>query len=112
VKATMLLYPVEQIDEALPFFQQALGLPIKFRDGERFCALDAGGFTLGLVAQEERIVRQPALVYRVDDISATVDRLVAAGAKILQPITQGPHELRAVLSGPQEFPIVISAKLA
>jgi predicted enzyme related to lactoylglutathione lyase len=107
----MLLYPVEEIDEGLKFFQEALGMPVKFRDGDRFCALDAGGFTVGLVANEERIVDQPALVYRVEDIASTLDRLVAAGAQILKPITKGPHELRTVLRDNRGFPLVISSKI-
>jgi predicted enzyme related to lactoylglutathione lyase len=108
----MLLYPVDDLDRALAFFEKGLGLAVKFRDGQRFCALDAGNLTLGLAAQEERIVEHPALVYRVEDIAATVERLVAAGAAVLQPVTQGPHELRAVLKDPQGFPFVLSAKLA
>jgi predicted enzyme related to lactoylglutathione lyase len=112
LKATMLLYPVEALEEGLAFFEKALGLPVKFRDGQRFCALDAGGISVGLVAQEERIVDQPALVYRVEDIAATVDRLVAAGAQVLRPIAEGPHELRAVLKDRKGFPLVLTAKLA
>jgi predicted enzyme related to lactoylglutathione lyase len=85
---------------------------VKFKDGERFCALDAGGITVGLVAHEERIVDQPALVYRVDDIGATVARLVAAGAQVLRPITQVLYERRAVLKDRKGFPLVVTAKLA
>jgi predicted enzyme related to lactoylglutathione lyase len=112
VKATMLLYPVDEIDEGLEFFHKRMGLPIKFRDGQRFCALDAGSLTLGLVAHEERIVEQPALVFRVEDIAGCVDRLVAAGATVLQPIIKGPHEMRAVLRDRKGFPLVVTAKLA
>jgi predicted enzyme related to lactoylglutathione lyase len=112
LKATMLLYPVGEIDEGLEFFQKALGLPVKFRDGQRFCALDAGGFTVGLVAHEERIVDQPAVVYRVEDIAGTVERLVSAGAIVLSPVAKGPHEMRAVLRDRQGFPLVVTEKLA
>jgi predicted enzyme related to lactoylglutathione lyase len=112
VKATMMLYPVDRIDDGLKFFREAMGLPIKFRDGERFCALDAGGFTIGLVAQDERIVEQPTLVYRVEDIAKTLERLVAAGASVLLPITKGPHEMRAVLRDREGFPLVITSKVA
>ena len=112
LKASMLLYPVGETDEGLEFFQKALGLPVKLRDGQCFCVLDAGGFTVGLVAHEERIVDQPALVYRVEDIAGTVERLVVAGASVLVPVTKGPHEMRAVLRDREGFPLVVTSKLA
>ncbi|MGN5476685.1 VOC family protein [Cupriavidus basilensis] len=109
----MLLYPVADIDTALPFFTQGLGLTVKFRDGDRYCALDAGALTLALVAGEERMVEQPALAFRVEegeDMAAAIARLVQAGAAVAQPPAQGPHETRAVLRTPEGFALVLSAK--
>ena len=37
MQARLLLYPVADIDAALPFFTQGLGLAVKFRDGDRYC---------------------------------------------------------------------------
>lgn len=73
---------------------------------------DAGGFTTGLVAHEERIVDQPALVYRVEDIAATVERLPVAGASVASPITKVPHEMHAVMCGRKGFPLIVTLKLA
>lgn len=113
MQARLLLYPVADIDTALPFFTEALGLPVKFRDGDRYCALDAGALTLALVAGEERLVDQPALAFKVDegdDIAAAIARLEAAGATVAQPAAQGPHETRAVMRTPEGFALVLSAK--
>ncbi|WP_354683559.1 VOC family protein [Cupriavidus necator] len=113
MQARLLLYPVPDLDTALPLFTEGLGLPVKFRDGDRYCALDAGALTLALVAGEERLVDQPALAFRVndgDDIAAAVARLVDAGARVTQPAAQGPHETRAVLHTAQGFALVLSAK--
>ncbi|WP_041679584.1 VOC family protein [Cupriavidus necator] len=115
MQSKLLLYPVGNLDTALPFFTEALGLPVKFRDGDRYCALDAGALTLALVAGEERLVEQPALAFKVDegeDIATAVARLVKAGAAVTQPPAQGPHEARAVLHTPEGFALVLSAKLA
>jgi predicted enzyme related to lactoylglutathione lyase len=115
MKTSLLLYPVDDIDTALPFFTEGLGLPVKFRDGNRYCALDAGALTLALVAGEERLVAQPALAFKVDegeDIGAAIARLVEAGATVAQPAAQGPHETRAVLATPEGFALVVSAKTA
>jgi predicted enzyme related to lactoylglutathione lyase len=111
MKVAMLLHPVEDLDAALRFYRDGLGLPIKFRDGERFVALDAGGLTLALAAAGERVVDTPALAWSVDDIEATVARLVAAGALIVSPMEKGPHEWRAVLRDVAGHPLVLSAKL-
>ncbi|SOZ40067.1 VOC family protein [Cupriavidus neocaledonicus] len=113
MQARLLLYPVADIDAALPFFTEALGLPVKFRDADRYCALDAGALTLALVAGEERLVEQPAPAFKIDegeDIAAAMARLVAAGATVAQPAAQGPHETRAVLRTPEGFALVLSAK--
>lgn len=115
MQARLLLYPVADIDAALPFFTEALGLPVKFRDADRYCALDAGALTLALVAGAERLVDQPALAFRVEDgddndIAAASARLVEAGATVAQPAAQGPHETRAVLRTPEGFALVLSAK--
>ncbi|MBP0637935.1 VOC family protein [Cupriavidus sp. AcVe19-6a] len=113
MQSRLLLYPVADIDTALPFFTEGLGLAVKFRDGERYCALDAGALTLALVAGEERLVGQPALAFKVDEgeeIAAAIARLVEAGASVTLPPAQGPHETRAVLQTPQGFALVLSAK--
>jgi predicted enzyme related to lactoylglutathione lyase len=110
MKVAMLVHPVEDLDAAVRFYRDALGLPLKFRDGERFCALDAGGLTLALAAAGERIVDAPALAWRVDDIDAEVARLVAAGAQITSPVEQGPHERRAVLRDPAGQPLVLTER--
>lgn len=113
MQARLLLYPVADIDTALPFFTEGLGLPVKFRDGDRYCALDAGALTLALVAGEEKLVDQPALAFRMEEgeeIDAAIARLVDAGASVTLPAARGPHEMRAVLQTPQGFALVVSGK--
>lgn len=111
MKATLLLCPVDDLDAAVAFYRDALGLPVKFRDGDRYCAIDAGGLTLGLAAQEERIVTETAPVFRVDDIEHSLAAMVAAGAAIVQPLQRGPHEARVVLRAPGGGTLVLSARL-
>ena len=111
MKINLLLCPVSDLDAAVAFYRDTLGLTVKFRDGERYCAIDAGGFTLGLAAQDERIVAEAAPVLRVDDIEQSLAAMVAAGASVVRPVERGPHEARAVLRAPGGTTLVISARL-
>ncbi|MFI4979089.1 MAG: VOC family protein [Nevskiales bacterium] len=110
MKINLLLCPVSDLEAAVAFYRDTLGWPVKFRDGDRYCAIDAGGFTLGLAAREERIVEEPAPVLEVDDIDQSMAAMVAAGASITRPLEQGPHEARVVLHAPGGGALVLSSK--
>jgi predicted enzyme related to lactoylglutathione lyase len=110
MKMNLLLCPVSDLEAAIAFYRDTLGWPVKFRDGDRYCAIDAGGFTLGLAAREERIVAEPAPALRVDDIEQSLAVMMAAGASIARPLEQGPHEARVVLRAPGGGTLVLSAK--
>ncbi|KVC44910.1 VOC family protein [Burkholderia diffusa] len=115
MKVSMLLYPVDDIDTALPLFVDGLGLNVKFRDGDRYCALDGGPLTIALVAGDEQIVERAALTLRVDendDLYAAMARVVKAGASVRVPVQAGPHEYRAVLEDRNGALLVISQKRA
>ncbi|HZR35593.1 MAG TPA: VOC family protein [Nevskia sp.] len=111
MKTKLMLCPVEDLDAAVAFYHDVLGLPVKFRDGGRYCALDAGGYTLGLAAREERIVDNAAPAFHVEDLDAAVAAMLASGASMVRPPERGPHELRAVLRVPGGNTVVLSAGL-
>jgi len=106
-----LFYPAQSLDSELQFFQQGLGLTTRFRDGGRFAALDVGGLTIGIAAEDERICTQAAAVFRVVDIQQSVALLLAAGATLLRPVERGPHEWRAVVASPAGHHLILSSKL-
>jgi predicted enzyme related to lactoylglutathione lyase len=106
-----LFYPVSDLPLALALFRDRLGMSLRFRDGARYAALDAGGVSLALLAGTERIVDRAALGLRVPDLHAAVKTLVAAGAQIVSAPEPGPHEWRAVLREPGGNPLVLSQRL-
>lgn len=106
----MVIHPVADMDAAVRFYAEALGLELKFRDGERFCAFDAGGTTIALAAADEAPARSPSVCYAVDDVPRAVAALRAAGARVLRESEEGPHELRAVLEDPSGNAFVVYAK--
>ncbi|MFD9947115.1 VOC family protein [Nonomuraea sp. NPDC050547] len=99
--------PVKDLDEAIAFY----GLPVKFRDGDRFAALDGGGVTLALAAPAEHVTDACAPSYKVDDVRRAVRDLEARGATVLAPPAAGPHEIRAVLRDPSGNVFVLYTSL-
>jgi predicted enzyme related to lactoylglutathione lyase len=105
------LYPTTDVDAAVAFYGNALGLPTKFVDGSRYAALDGGGVTFAIAGAEEDITGgRPAASLRVVDVAAAVEKSVAAGASVLRAPEAGPHEVRAVITDPWGNAVVLYAK--
>jgi predicted enzyme related to lactoylglutathione lyase len=105
------LYPAPDVERLVAFYRDALGLPVKFQDGDRFAALDGGAVTFALAGREEDVAGGPAVSFKVDDVEATVERLIAAGADIIRPPEAGPHEVRAVVRDPAGNPVIVYGPL-
>jgi catechol 2,3-dioxygenase-like lactoylglutathione lyase family enzyme len=103
------LYPADDLGETVRFYRDALGLEVRFQDGERFAVLDGGGTTLAIAGPVERVVGDPAVSFKVDDVTDMVHRLTAAGARLIRGPEEGPHEVRAVLRDPAGNPLILYA---
>ncbi|MFI6326075.1 VOC family protein [Nonomuraea sp. NPDC050556] len=101
------LIPVADLDEAIAFY----GLPVKFRDGSRFAALDGGGVTVALAGPSEHVTDGVAASYKVDDVSLAVEELTERGAVVVREPEAGPHEMRAVLRDPSGNVFVLYSSL-
>lgn len=77
------------------FYEQALGLKLKFRDGDRWIQYGVG---LALASPEEAApaISGAVTVFEVDDFEGAQDRIVAAGGQVLGLRDMGSHG--AVLS--------------
>ena len=77
-----ILVPVSDVDRAAAFYADVLGLPLLFRfPGNAF--FDAHGVRLYLARPTEPGYAGPVTLYfRVDDVSATFERLVGRGAAV------------------------------
>jgi predicted enzyme related to lactoylglutathione lyase len=94
------LYPVPDVEAASTFYQQTLSTPLKFADGDRYAALDAG-ITLAVAAPEESVAGPSvAASFKVADVAATVEAVRQAGGTVHLEPTAGPHEIRAVAADP------------
>ncbi|WP_062312718.1 VOC family protein [Demequina rhizosphaerae] len=114
-----LVVHAEDLDAAVAFFRDALGLPAELDlttpgDGEdaRVVVLDAGRATLELVNTPQRslidslevgrdVSREIRVALEVDDAAGATARAVAAGAEEVAPPTTTPWgSLNARLEGP------------
>ena len=107
LKVGMVVHPVSDLESAAAFYADGLGLKQLFRDGDRFCAFDAGGFTVALAAGDETVAEATAISYKVVDLDAAIRRLVDSGAELLRGPEEGPHEIRAVLRDPAGNPLIL-----
>ncbi|MER6513227.1 MULTISPECIES: VOC family protein [unclassified Nonomuraea] len=107
MKLGNVLIPVADLDEAIAFY----GLPVKFRDGDRFAALDGGGVTVALAGPAEHVTASAAPSYKVDDVAVTVREMAARGAEVVRAPEDGPHERRAVLRDPSGNTFVLYSPL-
>jgi predicted enzyme related to lactoylglutathione lyase len=106
-----IVHPVDDIQAAVAIYSAAFGLPIRFVDGDRYAALDGGPATLALAADTENITNIAAAAFKVDDVDAFVERLIAAGGQVIEPPADGPHERRVVVSDPWGNRVIAYAAL-
>lgn len=77
-----ILVPVTDVDRAAEFYADVLGLPLLFRyPGNAF--FDADGVRIYLAQPtEEDFDGRASIYFRVDDVTGTLERLEAKGAKV------------------------------
>jgi len=80
------------------FYEGALGLPMKFRDGDRWIQYGVGNTNVALACLEEAAPATSGLVMvlEVDDFEGAQERIVAASGQVLGLRDMGGHG--AVLS--------------
>jgi predicted enzyme related to lactoylglutathione lyase len=80
------------------FYEGALGLPMKFRDGDRWIQYGVGNTNVALACLEEAApaTNGIVMVLEVDDFEGAQERIVAAGGQVLGLRDMGGHG--AVLS--------------
>jgi predicted enzyme related to lactoylglutathione lyase len=96
-------YRATDMDAAVRFYSEVLGLSMKFRDGDNWAAFDVGGATLAL---EGGTPRGATVSLRVDEISVVVEQLRARGANV-SDVQTGAHELRATLTDPEGNELIL-----
>ena len=80
------------------FYENALGLPLKFRDQDRWIQYSVGNSNVSLASQEEGAPATSGLVmvFEVEDFVGAEERVTAAGGQVIGVRDMGSHG--AVLS--------------
>lgn len=92
VKYTYLV--VDDMDAAVAFYRDGLGMRLKFQDGQRWAEFDAGnGTAIALSSAEESGlgVKGPVVVFQASDAEQLATSLVTRGAEILKRRDMGSH---------------------
>ncbi|MEU1208769.1 VOC family protein [Nocardia sp. NPDC005825] len=94
----MIILSTDDLDESISFYTETLGMPLKFRDGAHFAAIDGGPITLALAtAVDHPIHGQVVVGIKTADVDAAAKAIEAAGGGIVTAPYNDAHERRAVV---------------
>jgi lactoylglutathione lyase len=94
----MIMLSTDDLDESLRFYSETLGMPLKFRDGAHFAALDGGPVTIALAtAMDHPIPGHVVVGIKTDDVDAAAKAVEASGGDIVKGSYDDAHERRAVV---------------
>ena len=94
----MIILSTDDLDESIRFYSETLGMPLKFRDGTHFAALDGGAVTLALAtAGGPSHPGQVVVGIKTADVDAAAKAIEASGGGIVKGPYDDAHERRAVV---------------
>lgn len=108
-KLGILSYPVRDLAASVAFYQDALGLTLKLRDGDRWAGFDCGTVTLALEPGTPRPGDGPVACFKVDDLAATMAALQDRGIQFPDGVQQGPHEQTVSFRDPDGYALLLYA---
>ncbi|MEO6886675.1 MAG: VOC family protein [Jatrophihabitantaceae bacterium] len=94
----MVVLSTDDLDESIQFYNETLGMPLKFRDGGHFAALDGGPITLALATAVDHPMPGKVVVgIKTADVDAAAKAIEASGGAIVKGPYNDAHERRAVV---------------
>ncbi|CCH74102.1 conserved hypothetical protein [Nostocoides australiense Ben110] len=96
--ARMIILSTENLDESIRLYSEVLGMPLKFRDGDHFAALDGGSVTVALAtAIDHPLPGQVVVGIKTPDVEAAAKAVEDAGGGIAKAAYDDAHERRSVV---------------
>ena len=94
----MVVLSTDDLDESIRFYSDTLGLPLKFRDGAHYAALDGGSITLALATAIDHPLPGKVVVgIKTADVDAAAKAIEDSGGAIVKGPYNDAHERRAVV---------------
>jgi predicted enzyme related to lactoylglutathione lyase len=92
----------QDVEQATAFWQQALGLTVRFRDGDRWVQFKAGNDPMALSSPEEGEPNQTGAVpvFEVDDLDTHAADIAGHGGKVHGVRDMGSHGRVLTFSDP------------
>jgi predicted enzyme related to lactoylglutathione lyase len=94
----MVVLSTDDLDSSIRFYSETLGLPLKFRDGAHYAALDGGSITLALATAIDHPLPGKVVVgIKTADVDAAAKAIEDSGGAIVKGPYNDAHERRAVV---------------
>lgn len=94
----MVILSTDDLDESIRFYNETLGMPLKFRDGSHFAAIDGGSVTIALATSIDHPMPGKVVVgIKTADVDGAAQAIEANGGAIVKGPYDDAHERRAVV---------------
>jgi len=102
------------VTRAVRFYSEALGIALKFQDGDRWAQFDLGGASFAIASPPEFPEGESGsvLVFEVDDLGRAVAAVISAGGSAVDQRDMGSHGTVATVRDPSGNLLQLYARAA
>lgn len=88
----------DDMDKSIGFYTETLGMALKFRDGDRYAAIDGGSVTIALATEVDHPLPGRIVVgIKTDDVDGAAKAIESGGGIIVKAPYNDAHERRTVV---------------